>query len=234
MPYSAVTQPAPVPSTWGGTRFSRLAVQRTWVSPKRARQEPSACFETFTSRAMGRSWPACPSVGAHGARIITAGGASAQPRWARPALRRAVRGRTGLRRSTAVAPPAARQAAIPAAMAPAMASCRDAPGRAPSPPRGGRRSPAPAAPPPCGPRPARGRGPASRPGRARGCRAPRAPWMAWARRELSARFAWSSRSSRMPPTTSAGSSSGSPARRSAFSRAATALAEASVASAERK
>ena len=59
MPYSAVTQPAPVPITWGGTRFSRLAVQSTWVSPKRVRQEPSACFETFTSRETGRSWPAC-------------------------------------------------------------------------------------------------------------------------------------------------------------------------------
>ena len=45
IPYSAVTQPAPVPKTCGGTFSSIEAVQRTWVSPKRARQEPSACFE---------------------------------------------------------------------------------------------------------------------------------------------------------------------------------------------
>ena len=50
IPYSAVTQPAPVPKTWGGTRSSTDAVQSTWVSPKRARQEPSAYLEKPASR----------------------------------------------------------------------------------------------------------------------------------------------------------------------------------------
>ena len=40
MPYSAVTQPRPWPLSQGGTRSSRLAVHRTWVSPNLMRQEP--------------------------------------------------------------------------------------------------------------------------------------------------------------------------------------------------
>ena len=54
MPYSAVTQPLPAPRSHGGTCSSRLAVQKTWVSPKRTRQEPSACFDTPRSRLTGR------------------------------------------------------------------------------------------------------------------------------------------------------------------------------------
>ena len=46
MPYSAVTQPRPVLRRNGGTFSSRLAVQSTWVSPMRIRQEPSAWRET--------------------------------------------------------------------------------------------------------------------------------------------------------------------------------------------
>jgi hypothetical protein len=50
------------PRSHGGTRSSRLAVHRTWVSPNLTRQEPSACFETprssVTARARldGRMW----------------------------------------------------------------------------------------------------------------------------------------------------------------------------------
>ena len=43
MEYSAVTQPVPS-GTWGGTRSSTLAQQRTMVSPHWMRQLPSANF----------------------------------------------------------------------------------------------------------------------------------------------------------------------------------------------
>ncbi len=42
MPYSAVTQPSPLPRKNGGTFSSTLAVQRTRVSPKATSTEPSA------------------------------------------------------------------------------------------------------------------------------------------------------------------------------------------------
>src|SRR5215472_646527 len=58
MPYSAVTQPRPELRRKGGTVFSTEAVQRTWVSPKRARQEPSAYLFTPGSRRIWRSWSA--------------------------------------------------------------------------------------------------------------------------------------------------------------------------------
>src|SRR5579884_1335618 len=54
MPYSAVTQPRPVLRRNGGTRSSTVAAQSTWVSPKRARQEPSAYFAAPSSSATGR------------------------------------------------------------------------------------------------------------------------------------------------------------------------------------
>src|SRR5579872_5149433 len=54
MPYSAVTQPLPVLRRNGGTFSSTLAVQSTWVSPKRARQEPSAYLATPGSSTMRR------------------------------------------------------------------------------------------------------------------------------------------------------------------------------------
>jgi hypothetical protein len=43
MPYSAVTQPFPVPRINGGTRSSTLAAQITRVRPTSMRTEPSAC-----------------------------------------------------------------------------------------------------------------------------------------------------------------------------------------------
>ena len=42
MPYSAVTQPSPLPRRKGGTRPSTDAVHSTSVPPMRMRQEPSA------------------------------------------------------------------------------------------------------------------------------------------------------------------------------------------------
>jgi hypothetical protein len=42
MPYSAVTQPSPLPRLCGGTRSSTEAVHSTWVSPKQTSTEPSA------------------------------------------------------------------------------------------------------------------------------------------------------------------------------------------------
>ena len=56
MPYSAVTQPLPVLRRNGGTRSSTVAVHRTWVSPKRTRQEPSAWRAASSSRLTVRSW----------------------------------------------------------------------------------------------------------------------------------------------------------------------------------
>ena len=42
MPYSAVTQPSPLPRLCGGTLSSTEAVHSTWVSPKATSTEPSA------------------------------------------------------------------------------------------------------------------------------------------------------------------------------------------------
>ena len=42
MPYSAVTQPRPLPFIQRGTFSSTLAVTSTWVWPNRIRQDPSA------------------------------------------------------------------------------------------------------------------------------------------------------------------------------------------------
>ena len=50
MPYSAVTQPAPVLRRNGGTRSSTEAVHSTWVSPKQAMHEPSAYLLMLGSR----------------------------------------------------------------------------------------------------------------------------------------------------------------------------------------
>jgi hypothetical protein len=44
MPYSAVTQPSPLPRLCGGTRSSTEAVHSTWVAPKATSTEPSACI----------------------------------------------------------------------------------------------------------------------------------------------------------------------------------------------
>src|SRR3546814_16991738 len=56
MPYPAVIQPRPELRSHDGMDSSMDAVQSAWVSPKRARQEPSACLFTLVSSTMSRSW----------------------------------------------------------------------------------------------------------------------------------------------------------------------------------
>src|SRR3546814_18759071 len=56
MPYPAVIQPRPELRSHDGMDSSMDAVQSTWVSPKRARQEPSARLFTLVSSTMSRSW----------------------------------------------------------------------------------------------------------------------------------------------------------------------------------
>src|SRR3984957_9274688 len=63
MPYSAVIQPRAWPLSQGGRRSSRVAVTRTWVSPKRTKQEPSAYFTTPRSSDTGRNSSGCRRLG---------------------------------------------------------------------------------------------------------------------------------------------------------------------------
>jgi hypothetical protein len=56
MPYSAVTQPLPLPRSQGGRLFSTEAVQSTRVSPKLTRQLPSAWRVWPASMTMSRIW----------------------------------------------------------------------------------------------------------------------------------------------------------------------------------
>ena len=55
MPYSAVTQPVPLPLSQGGTRSSTLAVHSTLVSPQEIRTEPSACMVKWRWITTGRN-----------------------------------------------------------------------------------------------------------------------------------------------------------------------------------
>jgi len=55
MPYSAVTQPLPVPRRNGGTLSSMLAAQMTRVSPTSISTEPSACARKLGVSRTGRS-----------------------------------------------------------------------------------------------------------------------------------------------------------------------------------
>ncbi len=63
MPYSAVTQPPPVPRRNAGTRSSMLTVQSTQVLPNFTIAEPSAWSRKFGSIVTGRIWsglrPSC-------------------------------------------------------------------------------------------------------------------------------------------------------------------------------
>src|SRR3546814_5751552 len=56
MPYSAVTQPSPLPRRKPGTRFSTLAVHSTRVSPKLTSSEPSAWRVKARSMRTSRHW----------------------------------------------------------------------------------------------------------------------------------------------------------------------------------
>src|SRR5712692_8451275 len=55
MPYSAVTQPAPLPRRKGGTDSSTEAVHKTRVSPIAINTEPSAYLFTPVLMATGRN-----------------------------------------------------------------------------------------------------------------------------------------------------------------------------------
>src|SRR5690606_28314069 len=59
MPYSAVTQPWPLPRSQPGTLVSTEAVHRTLVLPKATRQEPSAFMATLRSRVTARISEGC-------------------------------------------------------------------------------------------------------------------------------------------------------------------------------
>jgi len=58
MPYSAVTQPEPLPFRNGGTFSSTLALHSTRVAPTSTSTEPSACFVKARWNFTGRSAPA--------------------------------------------------------------------------------------------------------------------------------------------------------------------------------
>ena len=64
MPYSAVTQPSPLPRRKPGTWFSTLAVHSTRVSPKQISTEPSAWRGEAAVRCdIGRSWSGARPLG---------------------------------------------------------------------------------------------------------------------------------------------------------------------------
>ena len=65
MPYSAVTQPWPLPRRNGGTLSSTEAVTSTRVSPKLTRQEPSAWRVKPGSKRSSRIWSGARPTGAH-------------------------------------------------------------------------------------------------------------------------------------------------------------------------
>ena len=63
IPYSAVTQPEPLPFSQGGQRSSTLAVQITRVSPKAINVEPAACLVYCRVIETGRNWSTCLPLG---------------------------------------------------------------------------------------------------------------------------------------------------------------------------
>src|SRR5690606_22399935 len=56
MPYSAVTQPWPLPRSQPGRLVSTEAVTSTLVLPKETRQEPSAFWATWRWKVTARIW----------------------------------------------------------------------------------------------------------------------------------------------------------------------------------
>ncbi len=63
MPYSAVTQPSPLPRLCGGTFSSTEAVQSTRVAPNSINTEPSAWMVKPRVMRTGRSWSAARPFG---------------------------------------------------------------------------------------------------------------------------------------------------------------------------
>ena len=62
MPYSAVTQPWPLPRRKGGTLSSMVAVQITLVLPHSINTEPSACGRKPGVKVIGRRASAAREV----------------------------------------------------------------------------------------------------------------------------------------------------------------------------
>src|SRR5262245_35076500 len=79
MPYSAVTQPRAWPLSQGGTGSPAVAVQSTWVSPNRTRQDPSAWRETPRSKLIGRSASAARLDGRTMAKLLLKRGTLEEP-----------------------------------------------------------------------------------------------------------------------------------------------------------
>ena len=63
MPYSAVTQPFPVPLRKGGVFSSMLAVQMTLVSPNSINTDPSACLVYWRVILISRAWSSWRPLG---------------------------------------------------------------------------------------------------------------------------------------------------------------------------
>ena len=69
MPYSAVTQPSPLPRRNGGTFSSIDAVTSTLVSPKPISTEPSACLVKRGSIVIVRIWSGVRPLGRMGSLL---------------------------------------------------------------------------------------------------------------------------------------------------------------------
>ena len=63
MPYSAVSQPCPLPFKKAGTLSSMLAVQMTLVSPHSISTEPSACLVYWRVSTILRNWSTARPLG---------------------------------------------------------------------------------------------------------------------------------------------------------------------------
>ena len=70
IPYSAVTQPWPLPRRNGGTFSSTEAVTSTRVSPKLTRHAPSACLVKPGSKRSSRIWSGARPDGAHSGSLL--------------------------------------------------------------------------------------------------------------------------------------------------------------------
>ena len=97
IPYSAVTQPLPVPLRNGGTRSSTEAAQRTFVSPSATSAEPSACRATPVSMVTARISEGLRPSGRGVVRVI-GDPSGRRPRRDRRRQRRHRRGRARRRR----------------------------------------------------------------------------------------------------------------------------------------
>ena len=73
MPYSAVTQPSPLPFLCGGSLSSTLAVHSTRVSPMETSTEPSACLVNWRVKVSARNASGARPLGREMADMATVG-----------------------------------------------------------------------------------------------------------------------------------------------------------------